>query len=157
MNATIRPIKVSKILELRKMFKRALYEDFSYFPGEYIDSVSRDNTLWDFLRAGFNSKRVVLGLFEDNQLIGYAIADTTITTDSDIFWFYIIPERRGLGLGKKFFTELLKELENRGVSHVYLMTHNQRGFYERFKFRLLSKNSQLFEGITMYEMVKDIG
>lgn len=157
MNATARPIKVSKIRELHKMFKRALHEDFSYFPGEYIDSVSKDNTLWDFLRSRFNSRRVVLGLFEGNKLIGYAIADTTVATDSDIFWFYIIPERRGLGLGKKFFAELLKELENRGASHVYLITHNQRGFYEGFEFSLLGENSQLFEGITMYEMARDIG
>lgn len=43
-----------------------------------------------------------------------------------------------------------------GASHVYLMTHNQRGFYEDFDFSLLGENSDLFEGITMSEMAKDL-
>lgn len=157
MNLTARPVQLSKIRELHKMFKRALHEDFSYFPGEYIDRVSKDNTFWSFLRSKLNRNRVVLGLFEKGKLIGYAVADTTVTTDADIFWFYIIPERRGHGLGKKFFAELLDAVVERGASHVYLMTHNQRGFYEAFDFSLLSENNDLFEGITMYEMARDVG
>lgn len=157
MSVTTQPISIAHIPKLHKMFRRALYEDFAYFPGEYIEKVSKDNTRYSFLRAKLKPHRIMLGLFDEGKLIGYAIADTTVSTDSDIFWFYVIPERRGLGLGKKFFAELLNNLAERGASHVYLMTHNQRGFYEDFDFNLLCENSDLFEGITMCEMAKDLG
>lgn len=156
MSVTTQHINIAHIPKLHKMFRRALHEDFAYFPGEYIEKVSKDNTRYSFLRAKLKPQRIMLGLYENGQLIGYAIADTTVSTDSDIFWFYIIPERRGNGLGKKFFAGLLSELTSRGASHVYLMTHNQRGFYEDFDFSLLGENSDLFEGITMSEMAKDL-
>lgn len=152
----VRPVSVAKLPKLKKMFQRALHEDFAYFPGEYIEKVSRDNSTWNFLRAKLNPNRIVLGLFDDNSLIGYAIADTSLATDSDIFWFYIVPERRGQGLGKSFFQELLGEMERAGTKHVYLITHNQRDFYERFDFSTQEENSELFDGITMYEMSKDL-
>lgn len=156
MDVTTKSIKSKHIPRLHSMFRSALHEDFAYFPGEYIEKVSRDNNYKTFVRARMNSKRVMMGLFEGNRLIGYAIADITIPTDSDIFWFYIIPEKRGNGLGKMFFTELLSELKQQGTTHVYLLTHNQKGFYEAFDFDLLNENKDLFKGITMYEMAKDL-
>ncbi len=156
MDVTTKSIKSKDIPRLHSMFRSALHEDFAYFPGEYIEKVSRDNNYKTFVRARMNSKRVMMGLFEANRLIGYAIADITIPTDSDIFWFYIIPEKRGNGLGKMFFNELLSELKRLGTTHVYLLTHNQKGFYEAFDFDLLNENKDLFKGITMYEMAKDL-
>lgn len=139
------------------MFRRALHEDFAYFPGDYIEQVSKDNSYLRFLRATFSSNRIMLGLYSGNKLVGYAIADTSLATDSDIFWFYVVPECRGKGYGKLFFEALLNRINQSGCKHVYLMTHNQRDFYRAFEFKLVSENTKLFEGITMYEMAKDIG
>lgn len=154
--AKIQPIKINKIPKLKRVFRRALYEDFAYFPGEYIERVKRDNSAWNFFRAKLNPNRIILGLFEDNQIIGYTIADISNVNDSDIFWFYIVPEKRGQGLGRKFFQELLGEMRKQGSKQVYLMTHNQKNFYELFDFDTIHENRHLFADIVMYEMHGDL-
>lgn len=156
MNIAVKPIKITQIPNLHKMFRRALYEDFAYFPGQYILQVSKANNYSSFLRAKFNPNRIMLGLFESNRMIGYAIADTSNLTDSDIFWFYITPENRHKGLGKLFFQELLRYISALGGKHVYLITHNQSEFYKHFDFCLINENNELFEDITMYEMAGDL-
>lgn len=152
---TIRPINVADILKLKKAFRRALYEDFSYFPGEYISKVERENSLSKLIKAKLSRGRMLLGIYEGRHMIGYAIADTTIATDSDIFWFYMVPEKRGQGLGRVFFSELLDIMHQHGSKHIYLITHNQRKFYEAFDFTVIGVNRGLFDGIDVYEMYKE--
>lgn len=156
MDVAVRPINTKHIPRLHSMFRSALHEDFAYFPGDYIEKVSKENSYKSFVRAKLNPNRIMLGLFESRRLIGYAIADISILTDSDIFWFYVVPERRGNGLGKIFFNKLLAYMTRQGVAHAYLLTHNQKDFYETFGFGLTKENNDLFEGITMYEMAKDL-
>ena len=153
-STAIKPIKIRDLSKLRKLFKKALIRDFAYFPGEYLEEVERENTLFKFLKAKQNSQRLLLGLFEGKRLIGYAIADVSKPDDNFIFWLYVIDESRGSGHGKDLLKDVLSRMHKKGATEVKLMTHQLQDFYKSSGFDIFNENKDLFEGITMYEMRK---
>lgn len=153
-STVIRPIRIRDLLKLRKLFKKALIRDFAYFPGDYLEEVERENTLFKFLKAKQNKQRLLLGLFEGNRLIGYVIADVASPDDNFIFWLYVIDESRGSGYGKDLLNDVLSRMHKKGATVVKLMTHQLEDFYKSFGFDIFNENTDLFEGITMYEMKK---
>lgn len=158
MNASpkIKPLKINHIPQLNQLFKRALSEDFAYFPGEYINNVRAQNSPGHFALAMFNPQRIILGLFKQGKLIGYAIGDSSSPAEADIFWLYVMPEARGQKLGNELLKHLLAEFSRRGTRHIYLVTHDQADFYQKFGFTTINRNSQLFAGLTVFEMCKDL-
>lgn len=156
MHVSVQPIRLRHCQSLSRLFKRALAEDFAYFPGRYVDGLAKQHSPSRFVRASLNKRRLLLGLFDGSQLIGYSIADYSQLTDADIFWLYIKPEYRGQGQGSVLLKATLLRLADAGVVHVYLLTHQQVAFYKRFGFEELDAKDDLFEDITMYELGRDL-
>lgn len=152
----VKLIKPKDAFKLKKLFKKALFSDFSYFPGEYLERVDRSNSLPRLLRASLQKKKVLLGLFEENKLHGYVIADASDPGASYVFWVYVNPEMRNSGWGKELLNETILRLKNLGSQKVGLITHQFEGFYKSLGFDTINKNTNLFDDITMYEMVKKI-
>jgi ribosomal protein S18 acetylase RimI-like enzyme len=148
----IRDIKKTEAIKLRRLFKKALYEDFSYFPGEYLEETNRQNTTGKLLRALISKHRIVIGLFEGRKLKGYAIASTKDPRESFIFWLYIKPELRGSGYGKKLMNSALNKMTKKGSKNIFLMTHQLEDFYKSLGFDTIYTNSSLFDDLVMYEM-----
>ena len=151
-NLTIRNIKKTEALKLRRLFKKALYQDFLYFPGEYVEEANRQNTTSKLLKALLSKHRLFLGLFDGRKLNGYVIANTKDPRESFIFWVYIKPELRGLGHGKKLMNSALKKMTEQGSKNIYLMTHQLEDFYKSIGFDTIYTNSSLFDDVVMYEM-----
>ncbi len=148
----IRDIKKTEAIKLRRLFKKALYEDFSYFPGEYLEETNRQNTTGKLLRALISKHRIVIGLFEGRKLKGYAIASTKDPRESFIFWLYIKPELRGLGYGKNLMSSALNKMTKKGSKNIFLVTHQLEDFYKSIGFDTIYTNSSLFDDVVMYEM-----
>jgi ribosomal protein S18 acetylase RimI-like enzyme len=151
----IRPIKLGDALKLRRLFKKVLYRDFSYFPGEYLEQVERQNSLYKLGKAIISKNRLLLGLYNKRKLVGYVIADMHDPKENYVFWLYVSPDMRGGGNGADLFNKALDSMSNRGAHSVYLMTHSNEDFYKSFGFDTIHSNSNVFEGITMHEMAKD--
>ncbi len=156
MQITVRPITLSESPSISKLFTRALAEDFSYFPGEYVDGLAKQHSPLRFVRAGLNKNRLLLGLYDHSKLIGYSISDYSQRTDADIFWLYINPDYRSQGYGLVLLKATLLRLSDAGVAHVYLLTHQQVEFYKQCGFEQLDARDDLFEDITMYELGRDL-
>lgn len=148
----IRKIKKTEFIKLRNLFKKALYEDFSYFPGEYLDQVNQQNTTLKLMKALFSKHRLVMGLFDGSSLVGYVIASTKDPRENFIFWLYVKHELRGQGLGKKLMNSALNLMKERGAKNIYLMTHQLQDFYKALGFDTIYSNNVLFDDIIMYEM-----
>jgi len=151
-----RKIKKTEFLKFRRLFKKALYEDFSYFPGDYLEKVNNQNTSLKFLKALFSRYRLLIGLFIGSDLVGYVIASTKDPRENYIFWLYVKPELRGQGLGKELMNLSLKQLIKSGAKNIYLMTNQQESFYKQFGFATIHSNNDQFEDIIMNEMVLEL-
>ena len=152
----VKKIKPSGVLSLSRLFKKALLKDFSYFPNDYLKEVKRLNSYPRLLKATIDKKRQLLGLYDGRKLVGYSIADIGNSNEGYIFWVYIKPEMRGLGLGKELIQKTLINLRKSGVKNVQLMTHQFENFYKSIGFDTIYKNNELFDEIIMYEMAKEI-
>ena len=152
----VKQIKPKGVLSLSRLFKKALQQDFSYFPSKYLKEVKRLNSYSRLLRASTDKKRQLLGLYDGRKLVGYSISGISSSNEGYIFWVYIRPEMRGLGFGKELIQKTLTNLKKSGVSNVQLMTHQFEDFYKSMGFDTIYKNDELFNEIVMYEMAKEI-
>ena len=152
----IRPIKLGGVLRLRKLFKKALHQDFSYFPGENLEEVEMQNSIYRLAKASLSKKRIITGLYDNKVLVGYIIANIEDPRENYIFWMYVRPEFRGGGIGSMLFDETLNSMKLHGASSVYLITRDNEKFYKSFGFETINLNNDLFDGVSMHEMAKDL-
>jgi len=147
---TIDTIKPKHTAELRRLFKRAVAEDFNYFPAEYQQKVLRDNNLPRLFVATLRPSRILLGARKGNQMIGYVIAGINGNDTGKIYWLYVSPEGRGLNLGQGLLKRALKEMRARGMQRASLVTHDYADYYKKFGFTL-DKAEELY-GVNMKVM-----
>jgi ribosomal protein S18 acetylase RimI-like enzyme len=131
----VQNIKLTKALDLRRLFKRAVEEDFSYFPDEYQQQVLRENNLPRLAFAAVRPARLMLGACRQNRLIGYIIAGVNGNQTGKIYWLYVSPEGRGQQLGRQLLEKMLELLRRRGMMRVSLVTHNYDQYYAKLGFQ----------------------
>ena len=148
--ATIDDIKPKHTPELRRLFKRAVAEDFSYFPAQYQHKVLRDNNLPRLFVASIRPSRILLGARKGDQLIGYVIAGVNGDDTGKIYWLYVSPEGRGMNLGASLLKRALKEMRGRGMNRASLVTHDYADYYKKFGFTL--DKAQKLYGVDMKVM-----
>ena len=54
------------------------------------------------------------------------------------------------------FDETLNSMKLHGASSVYLITRDNEKFYKSFGFETIHFNNDLFDGVSMHEMAKDL-
>lgn len=146
----IRDIAPPQAPALRRLFQRAVAQDFSYFPEAYQSQVLRDNSLPHLLVASLRPNRILLGARTAKELIGYVIAGTNGNDTGKIYWLYVAPEGRGQSLGRLLLVRSLEKMHQRGMRRVSLVTHNYDDYYTRFGFKV-EKRQQLY-GVPMNVM-----
>lgn len=147
---TIQEIKVNQAAELRRLFRRAVAEDFSYFPKSYRWRVLADNNLLRLAIAAMKPNRILLGAWHDGKLTGYAIAGTNRGGMGKLYWLYVAPEFRRHGVGGQLLDQLEQMMHHRGMRQVGLVTHNYDPYYAKRGFKL-QKSQQLY-GVAMRVM-----
>jgi len=152
----IREIGLTELLKLRRLFKKALRLDFSYFPAQYLRQVSRQNTAFKLLKAWFNPRRVLIGAWHQHKLVGYVIGDVTSQQLGQIFWLFVLPDYRGIKIGRHLLSEALQFFRYRKVSQVKLITHRYKHFYLSQNFYEEKFCPKLIGNIDMYQMTIDL-
>ncbi len=143
----IRDIRPAETPRLRRLFTRAVAEDFNYFPEAYRRQVLRDNNLPRLMVAAIRPARILLGSWWDDNLIGYSIAGINGNDTGKIYWLYVAPEGRGQNLGRSLLERSLQVMRRRGMNRVSLVTHNYGDYYTKFGFQT-EKRQQLY-GVPM--------
>lgn len=146
----IHDIRPKHTLELRRLFVRAVDEDFSYFPDEYRGKVLSDNNLPRLVVASLRPSRILVGARQAGRMIGYVIAGINGDESGKIYWLYVSPEGRGLNLGQSLLRRSMRQMHERGMRRVSLVTHDYTDYYKKFGFSL-DKAQQLY-GVDMKVM-----
>ena len=149
-DTTIHEVKVGQVADLRKLFRQAVVEDFSYFPKTYQWRVLADNNLARLAIGVIKPNRVLLGAWRDDRLIGYAIAGTNRNGCGKLYWLYVAPDSRGQGVGGQLLDRLIAIMKQRGMQRLSLVTHNFDPYYAKRGFKL-DKSQQLY-GVPMRVM-----
>ncbi len=150
----IRTLPIHHSGRLRNLFVHALETDFAYFTPVYRAEVSHNNRLSRLQLATIHPKRLVLGLYNRAELIGYSISGIQNNNSAFIFWMYVGTDYRGRGLGKNLLLATQEKLQKKQVDSISLITHNQQHFYERHGFELTKILPEYIAGVDMYAMQK---
>jgi ribosomal-protein-alanine N-acetyltransferase len=84
------------------------------------------------------SNPVFKALIVDGEIAGYAIIDTQILPESELFNIAVAPEYRGKGLSKMLMDSVLEDARKRGAETVLLEVRASNaaaiGLYEKYGF-----------------------
>lgn len=150
----IKSIPFSHCSRLHSLFTSALDSDFDYFSDEYRKSVLASNNPTKLRIASFHPKRILLGAYQDSQLIGYSISSISKNNIAFLFWLFVSPEHRSKQIGRRLLFNTEKSLQKRSVDSIELITHNQQSFYEKNGFEIQKMLHGLVAGVDMYAMQK---
>lgn len=75
----------------------------------------------------------VVGLYRNEELVGFARVDSDGEKFAFLFDVYVLPQHRGRGLGVELVREAVDNGPHRDLPW-YLMTRDAHGLYERFGF-----------------------
>lgn len=156
MSKSIRPIRLHEASRLKKIFDQALESDFNYFSNTYLHRVKKQNSLPHLTVAILRPQRLILGLWVDNELVGYTIACLKEKSRAYIYWLYIQPQCRGLGLGNYLLTSTLQNFQKSKIHRVELITHNRKDFYIANGFIIDRFAPKLIEGVDVYLMSREL-
>ncbi len=146
----IADIKPAQVVTLRRLFKRAVAEDFSYFPRTYQWKVLADNNLLRLGVAAVKSNRIVSGAWFNNDLIGYSLGGTNPSGCGKLYWLYVSPEGRSLGVGTALLQQVVERMKQRNMDRLSLVTHNYEDYYLKHGFQV-DKTDRLY-GVDMKVM-----
>lgn len=96
---------------------------------------ARDRRPEDLAIALENSNPVI-SAWDGDRLIGFARATSDGVYRATIWDVVVHPEYQGAGLGRKLVQTVLSHPQVCKVERVYLMTTNQRQFYEKIGFEV---------------------
>ncbi|MDJ0615254.1 MAG: GNAT family N-acetyltransferase [Calothrix sp. MO_192.B10] len=103
---------------------------------------AKDRCLEDLSIAIANSNPVI-GVWNGEQLIGFARATSDGIYRATIWDVVIHPEYQGSGLGSKLVETVLSHPCVHRVERVYLMTTHQQRFYQRIGFQQNSTSTMV--------------
>ena len=103
---------------------------------------AKDRSLEDLSIAIANSNPVI-GVWDGQQLIGFARATSDGVYRATIWDVVIHPEYQGSGLGSKLVETVLSHPCIHRVERVYLMTTHQQRFYQRIGFQPNSSSTMV--------------
>ena len=152
----VKTIPISHCGRLDIIFGQALESDFAYFEPEYRKSIHKANSKRKLTMASLNPRRQLLGLYDDQELVGYSISALSSNNTAFLFWLYVSPKHRGQKNGIYLLDETESRLKTRNVDTIELITHNQRGFYERHDYHMSKIMLEIAAGVDMYVMSKKL-
>ncbi len=90
-----------------------------------------------FIECLINDRFYFVGLFEDDELIGYGSL-VTVLDEGDVANIAVRSDKRGKGMGRTLLTALENEAKNRSVVYLHLEVRESnapaRNLYESFGF-----------------------
>ncbi len=150
----IRNIPIHHSGRLHNLFVHALETDFAYFSPVYREEVRNTNRPSRLRLATIHPKRLVLGLYNQTELIGYSISGIQSDNSAFLFWMYVNADYRGKGYGKDLLVSTQENLQQKNIDSISLITHNQQHFYERHGFEYDKILPEYIAGVDMYSMQK---
>ena len=142
--------KISHVLAaIWKSAYRGIVDD------NYLDSLRYDHWV-DFLTAALNGDVIFVMVLEENQeIIGASIiGKSEKENEAHIRSLYLLPDKIGRGYGHAFYSEIEKEIIDRGFSKclIDVLSNNKRaiGFYEAHGFADTSVEAETTLGNRSY-------
>jgi GNAT superfamily N-acetyltransferase len=87
----------------------------------------------------------VFGIYQSDELVGWARVVTDYTTFGWIADVFIVPEFRGLGLGKRLMEAIFAHKDLQGFRRWVLATQDAHSLYEKFGFVALKRPARWME------------
>jgi ribosomal protein S18 acetylase RimI-like enzyme len=104
---------------------------------------ARDRHLDDLAIALENSTPVI-SAWDGARLVGFARATSDGIYRATIWDVVVHPDYQGAGLGRKLVQTVLSHPQVSKVERVYLMTTNQRQFYEKIGFEVNGTTTMVY-------------
>ena len=140
-NLTIRPIEESDNPVLAKVVRDTLAEFGANRPGTVYYDETTDQLFELFQKPG---SIYYVALMDDEIVGGGGIypSDGLPNGTCELVKMYLLPEARGIGLGKRIIEECLAFAKENGYSQVYIESmpelENALKVYEKFGFKYIS-------------------
>jgi ribosomal protein S18 acetylase RimI-like enzyme len=104
---------------------------------------ARDRRL-DDLAIALEHSTPVISAWDNDRLVGFARATSDGIYRATIWDVVVHPDYQGAGLGRKLVQTVLSHPQVSKVERVYLMTTNQRPFYEKIGFEVNETTTMVY-------------
>jgi GNAT superfamily N-acetyltransferase len=131
---TIKPMPLSKIGEVERLFATAVQSSFTYFDEDIQRATIHNHRRRHLLTAALNPRRMVFTAWDGAELIGYAIGNVPKTGPSQLYWLYVEPGHRGGNAGLILLSRVMRRARQLGSDNLVLSTYDHRRYYERQGF-----------------------
>lgn len=111
---------------------------------------AKGRSIEDLNKAITNSEQVI-SVWDGEQLIGFARANSDGIYRATIWDVVIHPDYQGNGLGSKLVETVLSHPRMQKVERVYLMTTHQQEFYEKIGFRVNNTTTMVLDHQSDFE------
>ncbi|MBQ6493493.1 MAG: GNAT family N-acetyltransferase [Erysipelotrichaceae bacterium] len=145
-NLTVKELDPSCISDIKPLF-RSVFCDPPWSE-DWSDDRQLDEYLKDLVEV---RSPIVLGLYEDNELIGFSIGKIKHWCGGAEYFIEelcIDPDHQNKGYGRRFFSLIEDKLKEKDIHQIYLMTDRDKpayGFYKKIGFRELPELTSFFK------------
>ena len=98
----------------------------------------------DELAIALSNSNPVISAWDHDRLIGFARATSDGVYRATIWDVVVHPDYQGAGLGRKLVQTVLSHPHIAKVERVYLMTTNQKSFYEKIGFEVNGTTTMVY-------------
>lgn len=150
----IHRVGLLEINRLNKLFIQSIDDGFGYFNSSFKRLLAKQHNLPRLTKAYFSPK-AALFVAKDGPQMSKLQAYCFVRQDGPIaylYWMYVHPSVRGMGLGERLLNTAMDEARRRNVDSLQLITHDKEGFYKRAGFVPIRHVSGLLGGADMVMM-----
>lgn len=130
----IRTPTFKELLSLPKLFKKAVYEDYTFYGKNVQESIIRRYSFKHLLRAYVSERRILLIASTDTDIVGVIVGIITPDGLGMVNWIYVVPQFRNGGVAREMLTETEKIFRKMGAHKVMIATEIAPEFYKRMGY-----------------------
>lgn len=146
----IRKLKKSELKKFQDIFKTSVTNGFP----EYSQRIIKFFTSSKYVKEMFQLP-LKIGAYENNQLIGFILANTYGGGVLYIHWLAVLKDFRRKGIGTMLLDAIEKESLKKGFHNIQFHTDKRNlGFYKKRGFEIVGLDRKSYFGIDEYVVKK---
>lgn len=131
---TVRQPTIKELLALPKLFKKAVYEDYTFYEEKVQKNIISRYSLKHLLRAYLSERRILLVASDDIDIFGVLVGIISPDGLGMINWIYVHPKFRKGGVASELLTNTEQIFKEKNSHKIMIATEIAPEFYKKMGY-----------------------